>query len=229
MGALRKIVIAVSAGVAAGAASAADFGAEPSWDGARAQVEDALRTKMIDPASTQIRWPYGFVPGTFKRMFGAPQAGYWTCGRINSKAQSGDYVGEVWFVVLMKDGAILTLDRGNNLEVTYASALCEEAIAKGQLKPVAAEVAAAVPDSPAVRLGIGFVPDAAGAVIELVDPGSPADRAGLRVGQVIEAVNGAPIKGLAAPEMIKAVRATTPVVFLSIVGGCDVKVVREAS
>jgi hypothetical protein len=230
----RTIAIALAAGMLTAAAPAPDYGAEPDWDGAHATVETALRAKMIDPASTQIRWPYRFVRGFTNYLFGQPSYGWWTCGRINSKGYAGDYVGEVWFTVLIRDGQILSLDRGNTLEVTHASAHCEDAIRSGQLKPAAVVAVSGPTPAPAPaageeKLGIGFIPTPVGARIQLVVAGSPAERAGLRVGQVIEAVNGAPLKGLAAPEMIKAVLATTPAVFMSIAGGGDVKITRRTS
>lgn len=226
MGYSRTIAITLAAGMLTAAAPAPDYGAEPAWDSARSTVETALRAKMIDPLSTQIRWPYRFARGFTQFMFEHPQYGWWTCGRINSKGYAGDYVGEVWFTVLIKDGRILSLDRGNTLEVTHASAHCEDAVRSGQLKPVPV-VAAPREAADQDRLGIGFVPSPDGARIQLVVAGSPADRAGLRVGQLIEAVNGAPLKGLAAPEMIKAVLAKTPAVFFSIAGAGDVKVTRR--
>jgi hypothetical protein len=230
MGTSRTIAIALAAGTLTAAAPPPNYGAEPSWDNARNTVEVALRAKMIDPTSTQIRWPYRFVRGFTQYMFEQPRYGWWTCGRINSKGRAGSYVGEVWFTVLIKDGAIQSLDRGNTLEVTHASAHCEDAVRSGQLKPapsVAGPPSVAAADEE--KLGIGFVPTPDGAKIQLVLAGSPAERAGLRVGQVIEAVNGAPVKGLAAPEMIKAVLARTPAVFMSIAGGGDVKITRRLS
>jgi hypothetical protein len=224
----RTIAIALAAGMLAAAAPAPDYGIEPSRDGARSTVEAALRAKMIDPLSTRIRWPYRFTRGFTQFMFDQPHYGWWTCGRINSKGYAGDYVGEVWFTVLIKDGQILSLDRGNTLEVTHASAHCEDAVRSGQLKPVPV-VATPTAAADEEKLGIGFVPTPDGAKIQLVVAGSPADRAGLRVGQLIEAVNGAPLKGLAAPEMIKAVLAKTPAVFMSIAGGGDVKVTRRTA
>jgi hypothetical protein len=235
---LRSIAIAVSAGLLASAAAATDFGPEPDWGEARIVTEAALKAKMIDPASTRISWPYGFTQGFVNHLFDEPHYGWWTCGRINSRGWSGDYVGDIWFVVLIKDGVIQSLDRGNSLEVTHASALCEDAVGTGKLRPAPIPVIAAAPEATAApaapapsgeKIGIGFVPTAAGAVIQLVVPGSPAARAGLKVGQVIAAVNGMPLRGLAAAEMIKAVRAETPAVFYSLVDGGDVKVVRRAS
>src|ERR1041385_5343116 len=60
---LRSIATAISAAMLTSAASAADYGPEPGWDGARAMTEAAPRAKMIDPASTRISWPYRFVQG----------------------------------------------------------------------------------------------------------------------------------------------------------------------
>ncbi len=232
MGYSRFTAVAFAAGLLAGAAPVPDYGAEPSWDSARGTAEAALRAKMIDPLSTQIRWPYRFVRGFTQYLFEQPRYGWWTCGRINSKGHDGSYAGEVWFTVLIKEGAIQSLDRGNTLEVTHASAHCEDAIRSGQLKPAAVvAVSGPAPDPVTAKdeekLGIGFVPTPDGAKIQLVVAGSPAERAGLRVGQVIEAVNGTPLKGLAAPEMIKAVLARTPSVFVSIAGGGDVKITRR--
>ena len=232
MEASRFIAIALAASLLTAAAAPADYGAEPNSDRAHATIEAALRAKMIDPASTRITWPYRFSRGFTQQLFEQPSYGWWTCGRINSKGYAGEYVGEVWFTVVIRDGQILSLDRGNTLEVTHASAHCEDAVRSGQLKPaavvaVSGPMPAAAPAAGGEKLGIGFIPTPAGARIQLVVAGSPADRAGLRVGQVIEAVNGAPIKGLAAPEMIKAVLTDTPAVFLSITGGGDVKLTRR--
>ena len=234
MGYAHSIALALFAGALTAAAPAPDYGAEPDPDGAHATVEAALRAKMIDPASTRIRWPYRFVRGFTQQLLEQPRYGWWTCGRIDSRGYAGDYVGEVWFTVVVRDGQIQSLARGNTLEVTHASAHCEDAIRSGQLKPAPVVAVSGPAPGPAApqdeeKLGIGFLPTPDGAKIQLVLAGSPAERAGLRVGQLIEAVNGAPLKGLAAPEMIKAVLARTPSVFLSIAGGGDVKITRRLS
>ena len=115
MGISRTIAIALAAGTLTAAAPAPDYGDEPSWENARNTVEVALRAKMIDPASTRIRWPYRFARGFTQHMFEQPHYGWWTCGRINSKGYAGAYVGEVWFTVVIRDGQIQSLERGNTL------------------------------------------------------------------------------------------------------------------
>jgi hypothetical protein len=75
-------------------------------------------------------------------------------------------------------------------------------------------------------IGISFVPTPYGAVIVAVADKSPAERAGLKKGQVIESVNGIRITGFGAPEMMKAVQVPTAIVIYSISGVGDVSVKR---
>ncbi len=201
----------------------ADMGPAPSWEQATSVGESAVRDRMKDPESALIEWPYQFVGGTLKPAFGKTRAGYWTCGYVNAKNSYGGYAGRTPFMIMVRYGQVTLLDIGQGTDVTIASVACRDAIKKGQLKPApfrqTQPVAAATPGP----LGLLLAATPYGAMIVTVAPGSIAEKAGLRTGEVIEAVNGIPIKGMGAPEMSAAVAAPAAATF-SLVGVGDVKV-----
>jgi S1-C subfamily serine protease len=75
----------------------------------------------------------------------------------------------------------------------------------------------------APKIGIDFVSLPMGSLIVHVQPGSLAEKAGLKPGETVEAVNGTSIRGMASVDVIKLI-AGSAAVNLRIVGTGDVKV-----
>jgi S1-C subfamily serine protease len=72
------------------------------------------------------------------------------------------------------------------------------------------------------NFGLSFTGSMAGAIIESVAPGSKADGAGLKPGEMIAAVNGKSVKGLSARTITELIGANPVGVTLKIVGIGDV-------
>jgi sugar phosphate isomerase/epimerase len=181
----------------------------------------------VDPVDVLHQYPHRFRQFHVKDMNQVGQPTYPGLGvidfdRIFAAAAATQTIEEYIVEQDQSLQPLLTAQQGWDL-LAAARFACPTAQAVARPAPAAA------PAADEGRLGFGFVPTPDGAKVQLVVAGSPAERAGLRVGQLIEAVNGAPLKGLAAPEMIKAVLARTPAVFLSIAGAGDVKVTRRLS
>lgn len=225
---------------------ASDIGAAPTWTQAVALGEAALKANLIDPSSAQIEWPYNFTPGSLKALLGKRRSGYYTCGYVNARNRMGGYSGRSWFLILIRDGVVSSLDIGTVDGIDTATATCPNLVAKGLLNP-APEVA--LPKTPGTMtqaeiqssaatsasaaaakggLGVSFLPSPFGALLMAVAPGSLAQVAGLKPGETVEAVNGVPLKDLPADAMIKVLQGPTGTVTLSIIGVGDVKVVRPS-
>jgi hypothetical protein len=213
-----------------------DYGPTPTFEYAVKISESAARANLIDPDSAKFEWPYNFVAGTLKPIFAHTHAGFWTCGRINSRNRLGGYTGRAWLLVMVNNGAVTQLDIGESGNTDVASVNCENAIKKGELPLSRAEtqlgngtaansVAAALPplEHP---IGIQFQPSVLGALIVSVQPDSLGARAGLQVGQIITAVNGVQTKDFPPAQMITLVRTSSKIVVYSILGAGDVKIER---
>jgi membrane-associated protease RseP (regulator of RpoE activity) len=206
--------------------------------------EAAIKAALIDPGSAQIEWPYNFTGGTLKALFGKTKPGWFTCGWVNSKNRMGGYSGRSWFMIEIYQGAVSQLDIGESDGIDPASVTCPSLLKNGLLQPApgpvrsalaapapqsAAEYAAAADSSAqaaAARggLGISFVPTVAGATLVSVAPGSAGEKAGLKPGETIEALNGIALKGMSPAAMIEVLHSAPASVTLTIVGVGDVKV-----
>jgi len=202
--------------------TADQIGPAPSFDQAVAAGEAAIKASLVDPDSAKIRWPYNFVGGSLKPLFSKTQYGFYTCGFVNARNRMGGYTGDQWFLIMLRDGQLVSLDIGNADQVSAASATCPGLVKQGTLSPAPSAVASTAVPAPG-PLGIRFQPTPYGAMIATVEPGSIAEMAGLRPGEVIESVNGIPIKAMAPADMIAAVAAPTASAF-GIIGAGQVKV-----
>jgi hypothetical protein len=222
-----------------------DPGPAPSFASGVALGEAAIKASLIDPDSAQFDWPYAFTGGTLKALFGRTRAGWYTCGFVNARNRMGGYTGRAWFLLMIKDGAVASLDVGQPDQIDTASVSCPAAVKSGNLVPETAAGAApsAVP-SPSQEsymaiaqhgatdaaahggLGISFIPAPMGAVITIVAPASDAERAALKPGETIESVNGVSIKGFSAGAMTQALHADTPTIRLGVVGIGNVDIAR---
>ncbi len=200
-----------------------DYGAAPSWDQAITAGEAAVKDRLIDPDSALIEWPYQFSAGSLKPLFGKAHVGYWTCGYVNAKSRMGGYSGRTPFLIMIRDGRVTSFNMGESDSVGVASVQCHDAIKAGQLKPVALRQAETATIPAPGPLGFVFQPTPYGALIATVAPGSAAEKAGLKPGEVIEAVNGIPIKGMAPADMIKVVVAPSAATF-DVIGAGEIKV-----
>jgi hypothetical protein len=120
------------------ASSKTDQGAQPSsilsagrLDIAlfRRNAEAAIKSGLIDPASAQIEWPYGFTQGTWKPFLRKRVSGYLTCGRVNAKNRMGGYVGSTAFVVVLDaSGNVLFKDIGDGSAYDLVEGSCQKSV-----------------------------------------------------------------------------------------------------
>ncbi len=190
-----------------------DYGAAPSWDEFVTVGDPAVRDHLLYPDSARIDWPYQFLAGSLKPLIGKAHVGYWTCGYVNATNQMGGYTGRTPFIIMIRDGQVTSFNMGESDSVSVASVLCHDAIKSGQLKPVAIRQVEATAISAPGPLGLAFQPTPHGALIASVAPGSAAEKAGLKAGEVIEAVNGISIMGMVPADMIKVVEAPSAATF----------------
>lgn len=198
------------------------MGPAPTFEQARDLGERAIRATLIDPDSAKFEWPYNFVGGSLKPLFGHTTYGFYTCGFVNAKNRMGGYAGAGWFLIMERAGVVTSIDVSNPDQITPASATCPDLVKNGTLPPAPQPVAESVSTGPG-PLGVQFQPTPYGAMIAIVAPGSVADKVGLKPGEVIESVNGIPIKGMAPADMIKVVAAPTASTF-GIIGSGEVRV-----
>ncbi|MCW3847655.1 PDZ domain-containing protein [Sphingomonas sp. LB-2] len=238
------LILAVALSTAA-TQTADDIGTRPSFEQGVALGERAIKGSLIDPGSAQIEWPYDFTGGSLKPLIGRRQAGYYTCGWVNAKNRMGGYTGRVWFLLMIRNDVVVSLSIGSVDGVDTATATCPGLLKRGFLRaapsrnagppsPQASSARAALGDGEApnseapVQTGFGvtFVQTPFGAMITAIAAGSPAEKAGLKPGAVIESVNGIQFKGFDLATMQNVLQAAHGTVTLGIVGVGDVKVVR---
>lgn len=186
-----------------------DYGAQPTWDDFKAIGERALRASLVDPDSARIEWPYIAVQGSLKPFLSRTAHGYWTCGLINARNRMGGYTGAMFFLIMQKNGAVTSLDIGQVGGSDTATITCSDALKKGNLRPAPApapvppaSVNPAAAPKVTAQAGVDLTMVPQGAYIAAVRAGSIAERSGLKVGQVIAAVNGIPVAGMAQATVI---------------------------
>lgn len=102
---------------------------EPDYALFKRVSERELRSRLIDPDSARIEWPYGFLKGSWKPPFQGKIDGYWTCGRINAKNRMGGYVGSSSFVVVLgESGDIRFVQMGTGRDFDLVSAQCSNSV-----------------------------------------------------------------------------------------------------
>lgn len=93
----------------------------PDWAYFKRRTESRLISRLIDPDSARIEWPYGFIYGTWNVgiLFNRETVeGYWTCGLINARNRMGGYTGSQFFVaVLSEEGVPKYVDMGEHLDL----------------------------------------------------------------------------------------------------------------
>jgi len=241
---MRKLIVASSFLLIAASPppTEAEIGPQPTFTDAVAMTEQAIRTRLIDPESARIEWPYGFAGGSLKAMLGKRRAGWFTCGLVNAKNRMGGYTGQSYFEVLIHNGVIEFLDIGEaGQDIDLVALSCEKMLKDGLLPPapplpIASSGVQSMPAMAAAGaanaaaqggLGITFMPSPMGAILIAVAPGSRAERAGLKPGETIEAVNGASIKGLDQNTIVALIRAQTTALKLGVVGVGNVAIATD--
>lgn len=247
---MRRLILCLPAAmllVAADKTPAPDPGPDPTWERAVPLAEAAIKDNLIDPSSAQIEWPYNFSSGTLKGLLSKKRAGWITCGWVNAKNRMGGYTGKVWFLVMINNGVVTEISIGTPDGIDVASATCPSLLKQGFLKPApgpvpmagatpapSPEAFAAAADASARAaaarggIGISFLPTPYGAMISAVAPGSPAETAQLKAGEVIESINGISIKGFDSATIVKMLSGSSGDVVFGVVGVGPVTVKRPA-
>jgi hypothetical protein len=234
---------------AAAKETAPDYGPDPTWERAVPLAEAAIKDNLIDPSSAQIEWPYNFSTGTLKGLLAKRRSGWITCGWVNAKNRMGGYTGKVWFLVIINTGVVTEIELGTPDGIDVASASCPSLVKQGFLKPAPAPVPGTTPPltadayaaayaaaanagarEAAARGGVGITYNVTpfGAMLVGVAPGSLAETAGLKPGEVIESVNGISIKGFDLPTIQKIMAGTAGNLVFGVVGVGPVTIKRAA-
>jgi len=222
---------------AAAAPAAIDPGPQPSWEEATRLGNQALQSSLIDPESARVAWPYTFFGGSMKGLLSKRQIGWITCGLVNARNRMGGYTGNAYFIVVIYNGRVASLEIGQPDEIDSASASCPGWIKKGLIKPsgapaepmpIAALAAPSMAQAAAQQggLGISFAASPAGLVLVAVAPGSPGESAGLKPGQVIQAVNGIDMKGMPLEAAQAVLKGLPKAAELELAGGGKIQVSR---
>jgi len=102
---------------------------EPDWVLFRRNAEIALRSRLVDPDSARIEWPFGFTLGNWKPLLASRIEGYWTCGQINARNRMGGYTGATSFVVVLSpEGQVRYSEVGTSQNVDILSSQCARSI-----------------------------------------------------------------------------------------------------
>ena len=215
-----------------------DPGPQPTFAEGVALAEGATKARLVDPDSAKFEWPYDFTGGSLKALLSRRTTGWITCGLVNSRNRMGGFAGQSYVEVVINHGAIASLDIGTSDEIDLVQMSCQKMVSQGFLKPAppvgqpnAADYmakATAGAEAYAARggMGVSLMPSPVGAILLAVAPGSPADKAGLKPGETIEAVNDIPIAGMGAEAVAAIFRAPAPFYTLKVVGVGDIKITR---
>lgn len=121
---------------------------EPVWSKFRETAESQVRSRLVDPASAQFEWPFGFTYGTWKPLFGKRIEGYWTCGQVNAKNRMGGYTGATAFVVVMdNERATKYVEVGSGREFDLLASQCAKSTALLPPPPPALSAVASLPEN----------------------------------------------------------------------------------
>ncbi|OYW50747.1 MAG: hypothetical protein B7Z34_02670 [Novosphingobium sp. 12-62-10] len=191
-----------------------------------AQAE--ISSSLVDPGSAVYTWPYTFEIIEENPLFGQRTKRWRTCGTLNARNKMGGYSGTSFVIAEFEGGKLAATGVGEDERFDVVNMVCERWIKRGMIRSVAPGIPSRLNANPASQasVGIGFVPSPAGAVIVAVAPGSIADRAGLKVGQVIVSVNEISLKGRSQAEALTILGALPPTYVMSIAGSMPVTITR---
>ena len=202
-----------------------DPGRQPDLIAAQATAETTIKSSLYDPSSAEFQWPFAWAGGYWKPVLQGKRVGWWTCGLVNAKNRMGGYVGFQNFAVVFFNDSLIHYEVGTGREYDFTNLGCGKALQQGVLKR--AEVVTAIkldPTKPSLGIYVTAVPD--GLYLATVNPGYPADRAGIQQGMVISAINGVALKGLPATTAMQILSATGADVTLTLIGRGDVKLTK---
>ena len=182
--------------------------AQSNIEALKSQSETTLRSRMVDPNSTQVSWPFRFTNAKLKGFLAPSTYGYWTCGTFNSRNRMGGYVGDNWFLVISDGQQVTSLDIGPG----GVNVRCQNAVDTGLLTTNNS----IAPSGPSYGFGLVDAPD--GLYLQEVHEGSSAATTGLKTGMVIEAVNGIPLKGMDFSTRVAVLKAAEGEVALTVIG-----------
>lgn len=225
------------------------YGAPPAWEDAVRLGNIAVQNTLIDPDSARIEWPYTLIGGTLTFPRKSPQSGWYTCGFVNAKNRFGGYVGREFFLILFQGGRPTAVEVGGRGGSGIAEATCADLAKKGWLRPSGLESLgamnpSAIPPTPHATeqafqgladagaqqqggMGVALLTTPAGAVIMAVAAGSPAEKAGLKVGQIIESLGGVDLKGMPMSALTAIMKNQPQRIELKIAGVGKVMVTRS--
>jgi hypothetical protein len=225
-------------------ASPPPYGPLPAWEIAVPRGNAAIQKQLVDPQSAQIEWPYTLIGGTLTIPRQAPRSGWYTCGWVNAKNRMGGYAGRRQFLIMFYEGQPSHVEIGGTADET-----CRDIASKGWLRSSGLEALGAM--QPGIQpepqsfgqtnqavadaafktggAGISLLPTPAGAVVMAVTRGSPAERAGLKVGQVAETIEGINLKGMPMAALAAVLQGAPKTFELFITGIGRVKVLEASS
>lgn len=235
--------------LAVGAEQPTAYGSPPAWEDAVRLGNAAIARTLIDPESARIEWPYTLIGGTLTLRKRQPEHGWYTCGYVNAKNRLGGYVGREPFLVMFQGGQPSIVEVGGRGGGGVAEATCADLAKKGWLRSSGLEALGAmnpgtIPPTPQATqqayqvlanagaqqeggIGIALMETPAGAVIMAVAANSPAERAGLKVGQVIESIGSVSAQGMPLTALSAIMKNQPDIVVLNVTGIGVVKVARK--
>lgn len=213
----------------------------PDQSALRSLGEVAIKNQLLDPYSAVIGWSPGPLVevngvskglGIFKRhvVIGSALVG---CGTVNAKNRMGGYIGQQWFDVVIQNGAVVQVeidspDDPSPLTEQFCRSLGFGTPMAGGTAPAAMTPSAPTSGEGTVSPELGVEistltpamaavlgrPDLACAVVSGVEPGSTAERAGLRKGDCITTFGGMPVHS--EYDLLAAVQAAQPEKLLKV-------------
>jgi hypothetical protein len=85
-----------------------------------ATIETAIRRQLKDPDSAKFVWPYGFVQGLWKTLYGQTHGGLITCGTLNAKNGYGGYNGPEAVVGIIGADGTVTIETDDSYQGTIS-------------------------------------------------------------------------------------------------------------
>ena len=145
---------------------------EPDMSQFRRVAEQAVVSRLIDPESARIEFPYGFMSGAWKPLFQKKIEGYWTCGRVNAKNRMGGYTGSTSFVVVLSpNAAVQYVELGTGKDFDILTGQCANSVKF--LPPAPAEFSAS--SSGPGASSAGSLADEIKKLVELKESGALTD------------------------------------------------------
>lgn len=211
------------------AATMPDPGPAPDRSAAMQVAQAEVSATLVDPASAIFTWPYTIEVIEQKPLLGQRTKRWRTCGTLNARNKMGGYAGTSFVIAEFENGRLVATGIGEDDRTDPVNIVCEQWIKKGMIRPVDTGTATQLAVDPVAAaskgvVGIAFMPSPVGAVILAVAPGSIAEKAGLKPGQTIEAVNGISLKGLSQADAMVILRALPSTYVMTMAGSPPVTI-----